>query len=411
MAVSSDARQTEVWVETSRRNSPSRVLRPCMISFYFEPEYSGSSVQAFNLSRQLRALGHAPVIVAANLSGATPFEVRNDIPIYRIPCPRAGEWQVPGFYASVARFLVAHRSDFDVLHAHGTLRHGIVSLMGRLLSLPTLVKIAMADSDIAFQRQGRTWGRLNRTMIRKFDIVIATTPPMVDECLSQGLRSDRIGLIPNGVDTDVFRPPQHDKAALRGALGLPQTPLVTYVGILNPRKNIDGLLRIWRDAVTRGAPGTLVLVGPKSSEAFYCNLMDFIRAEDLERRTVLLGRLDSVVSILQASDVFLFPSKQEGMANAVLEAMACGVPCIVSESAGASALVTHGINGLVAPVADESRFADLLTSLLSDRAKQETLSLASRRTVVDRFSLTVIAKQYVELYASLVRPAGPQSRG
>jgi glycosyltransferase involved in cell wall biosynthesis len=380
-----------------------------MVSYYFHPDYSGSAIQALSLSRQLLRIGASPMIVAANLSGAPSFEVLDGIAVHRIPVARRCDWQVASFAASLVSFLIRHRRDYDVIHAHGTIQHGAASLAGRLLRKPTILKVAMADSDIAFHRQGRIWGRVNRFMVARFNRYIATTPAIREEFGFQRLDTERVTLAPNAVDTELFAvPSDEERIALRARLGLPAGPIVTYVGIINARKNIDGILRIWRRSVEAGCGGHLVVVGPQptgGAGSFQEQLAAFVREHRLEHRVTFAGHQSPVAPWLQASDIFLFPSRQEGMPNSVLEAMSCGLACVVSRSAGVDDLIASGQNGFAIDVADETAFADAVTTLLADPLSRARIGSAARQTVVSRFSLQALATTYYEMYEQLAMPS------
>jgi glycosyltransferase involved in cell wall biosynthesis len=383
-----------------------------MISFYFHPNYSGSAIQALNLSRHLVDLGAKPMIVSANLSGSPAHDSIDGIPLYRLPTARQRDLQVPTFSAALLRFLVAHRQKYDVIHAHGVLQHVTASLAGRWLGKPTILKVAMADSCLAFHRHGRVRGRVNRTLVRQFDTYIATTTAIVDECSARGLDASRVRLIPNGVDTDVFTPLSPERRrALRASLGLPDGPLVTYVGIMNPRKNIDGILRIWQAVSQRHPDAHLALIGPRppDSDPFFTQLVAFMKTAGLTDRVTFTGFREPVVPYLQAADAFLFPSRQEGMANSVLEAMSCGVPCLVSDAAGVASVIRDGVNGYALDVNDEGGFVAALLELLNNPRCREQLGAEARQTVVSRFSLASTAARYRDLYAELLQTRRAQS--
>lgn len=380
-------------------------IRACMVSYYFAPDYSGSAIQARNLSRHLVGHGIDATIVSANLRGSAPTDVVDGTRVYRLPVITSGELRIPSFWVSLLTFLVRHRRQFDIIHAHGMLPHGTAAIAGRWLGIPTIMKVAMANSDIAFARQGRVIGGVNRYCAERFDRYIATTEPIFEEFATSHLDVSRVRRIPNGVDTDRHTPLTPDqRIALRRTLGLPAEPLVLYVGIVNRRKNVDGALRIWRSAVQAGAPGHLALVGPApDNDPFVDEVRAQIASPDLAGRVSMPGFRDDVASYLQAADVFLFPSTQEGMPNVVLEAMASGVPPLVSSSAGVDAIVEHGRNGLSLPVADETAFAQALRTLLDEPQRAAALGAEARRTIESRFSLASVAASYATLYREMVK--------
>ena len=381
-----------------------RPIRPCMVSFYFHPNYSGSAIQALNLSTHLQRLGIRPMIVSANLSGSSSQESFDGIPVHRLAVARHPDAQIPSFWLSAARFLWTRRAEYDLIHAHGTVQHGVVSLLGRLLNKPTILKVAMADSDLAFTRQGRVFGSLNQFMVRRFDRYIATTQAIVNELNARGLDREGVRFIPNGVDTAVFAPLSGTaKGALKERLGFTAGLLVSCVAAVNERKNIDGVLRIWRQAVARGAPGHLAVVGPSPDSRYYEVLTQYVREQQIGDRVSFVGQQADVASYLQASDVFLFPSKREGMPNAVIEAMSCGLTCLVSTSSGVEGLIRDGVDGYLLDVSDERGFTAALLTVLADEPLRAAIGENAREHIAADFSLGSIALRYQGLYDELLQ--------
>ena len=387
--------------------TPAPPIRPLMVSFYFDPVYAGSAIQAFNLARSLQRLGAAPLIVSANLTGSPAHEDYHGVPLYRIPSVGKGsDWQRMSFWASLTLFLARMRRRFDIIHAHGTGPHAIVGPTGRLFRAPTILKVAMAGSDLNFTGQGRLQGRLNRTMVGPVDAYIATTRAIAAEFAPAGLDASRVRLIPNGVDTETNQPVGAERRArLRAELGLPDGPLVATVGIVIARKNVDGALRGFHAAVAGGAPGHFLIIGPMPAEhsGYHDTLRTYVATHGLTDRVTFLGFQSPVTPYLQAADVFLFPSRQEGMPNSVLEAMACGLPCVVSSTAGVEAsVVSHEENGFAIDVDDDAALAATLRRLLTDGALRARLGEAARATILSHYSLDAIAGRYWRLYHELL---------
>jgi glycosyltransferase involved in cell wall biosynthesis len=385
-------------------------IRACMVSFYFHPHYSGSAVQAHNLSRHLVRRGVDPWIVSANLNLAPQQEELAGIKVSRLPVSKNPGMQVLSFWLSLVSFLVRNRRSFDIVHAHGTLQHGIVSLAGRLLGKKTILKIAMANSDIAFHRQGRLWGRVNRYLVSGFDRYIATSAEVYSECIERGLARERVILLPNGVDTENFRPAadEAERSRLRLSLGLPDEPIVSFVGIIDGRKNIDGILRVWSKVKSRGAPGHLVLIGPIPREAdgspskYFQQLNQFLRDAKLEGTVTFTDKKSDVAAYLRCSNVFHFPSRQEGMPNVLLEAMSSGLACVASKISGTADIVTDGESGHLYELADEDGQADAIHGLLCNPASAAAFGAAARESIMRRFSLQALAQKYESLYAELL---------
>ncbi len=386
-----------------------------MLSFYYSPSYSGSAVQATNLSRHLCPHGVEAMFVSANLTGSPPEETVNGFPVHRLRASKSGNLQIPTFWASLLWFLVRRRRDYDIIHAHGTYAHAIAGIAGRLLRKPSILKIAMGHSDLAFDRLGRIFGRVSRFLVRRFDRYVAISMEIRDECLERGLDPRRVRMIPNGVDTEVWRPAADgaEKSRLRQALRFPDLPLVAYVGVIDARKNVDGILRVWRRVRETGADGHLLLIGPRprGEEAvpgkFHAEMMQFIEQHDLAKSVTLTGPRSDAPACLRASDIFIFPSRREGMPNALLEAAASGLACVASRIGGSVDIVDDGRTGFLFDVEDEAGMAAAVARLLRDPVETARIGAAARRSILDSFSLQVVAERYYGLYRELMR----ESRG
>jgi glycosyltransferase involved in cell wall biosynthesis len=382
-----------------------------MISFYYPPSYSGSAVQATNLCRHLRAHGVEAMIVSANLTGSPSRDVVDGLPVYRLPAWKSDNLQIPTFWMSLLWFLIRRRGDYDVIHAHGTFSHAIASLAGRWLQKPSVLKIAMGHSDLAFHRLGRILGRVSRFLVRRFDRYVATSMEIRDECLERGLDPARIRVIPNGVDTDVFHPAgtAEEKIVLRRTLGLPDVPLVAYVGVIDARKNVDGILRVWKRVRDAGAQGHLLLIGPRprgeerTPGRFHNEMLRYIEEQGLGDSVTLTGPRNDVPSCLRSSDIFIFPSRREGMPNALLEAAASGLACVASRIGGSVDIVRDGESGFLFDVDDEPGMAAAVTRLLRDPAETARIGQAARDAVLETFSLHAVARRYFELYQELMQ--------
>lgn len=184
---------------------------------------------------------------------------------------------------------------------------------------------------------------------RPFHRVVASTTVMARWFQSQGVAAGRIQVIPNGVDLKRFRPvlDVSEKLHLRRCLGLDSTaPVVLFAGSIVPRKGIDLLLQAWPSVLARRPDARLVLVGGFDRPTFMTRermqelsrFQEEMRAlaarEECQGSVKFAGESPCVDDWMRASDVFVFPTEQEGMGNVVLEAMASAVPCVITEFHG-----------------------------------------------------------------------------
>jgi len=381
-----------------------------MLSFFYPPSYSGSAVQAQNLCRHLLTLGIQPVIVSANLTGSSATDRVDGVPVRRLPLLKSKDLQIPTFGASLAWFLWRNRRSIDIVHAHGAVPHGIAAPVSRLLGKKSILKITMANSDLAFQRHGRLWGRYNRYCALRFDSYVATSAEAYEECRGLGVPAARIHLIANGVDTAQFRPARDDdeRRSLRAARGFADGPLVCFVGVLDQRKNVDAILRVWNEIQRRGRTGHLLLIGPEPQgpaskpAPFAAGLREYVTANQLDDTVTFAGSRTDVAECLRCADIFFFPSRREGMPNVLLEAMASGLACVASSIGGVVDLLEPGVSGHIFELGDEPGMAACLAGLLADPTRTRALGRAARERAERQFSLQSTARRYAQLYREIL---------
>lgn len=393
-------------------------LRACMVSFYYAPEYSGSAIQAGNLCRYLNRMGVETIVVTAMLSSRLPREEMDGIKVFRLKVLKSKDFQIPSFWLALCWFLFRKRKDFDVIHAHGTLQHGPVGIIGRLLGKPTFLKVAMANSDIAFHRHGRIWGRVNKFFFLRFDRYIATSEQIRQEYLSKGLPPEVIVRIPNGVDTDRFRPcgSSQEKEDLKKGFGFPAGPLIMFCGVIIPRKNVELIVRVFCHIHSEHPTAHLALVGPWPVEdetnpgGYMGNLRRLLREAGLQDHVTFTGYRECVDLYLRAADVFFFPSKQEGMPNVLLEAMSCGLPCIVSRISGTEDLIDDGVNGMSLDPESVEEFAGALSAILGNPGLRHQLGNNARTSIMEQFALSRTARRITSLYLLSLSGKRPTER-
>lgn len=305
-----------------------------------------------------------------------------------------------------------------LVHAHALHKlSGQVLALADAAGLPSLVKVA-TDDDVRMFADPAGWEHLLdgddtsagglrwRLMVstawrrlRRAARFVALNSSIEEQLKEQGLPCVRL---PNGVDSEGFRPAEvFERRAAREALGLPRDGTVLVaVGRLCRRKRLDLLLGAFRRLVERGDTTTqLVLVGEGPEEAA---LRERAAVPALRGRVVFTGLLPDVRAALHAADVFVHPADREGMPNALLEAMACGLACVVSDIAPHRDLLAGRAGALVFLPGDEAGLAARLAGLVGAEGRRTPLGRVARDLAVQRYDLTTVTQAYDELYRELL---------
>jgi glycosyltransferase involved in cell wall biosynthesis len=242
--------------------------------------------------------------------------------------------------------------------------------------------------------------------LRAADRVIAVSPHVADQAVSLGVDPHRVRVIRSGVDTERFRP--GDRRQARSLLGVEAyTPLVLFVGNLEPRKQLQVLLHAMVQVRRAVADAQLAIVGSGASAGLddQTRRLQHLACElDLECAVHFTGAVDAdtLGRWYAAADVFALPSSSEAQGIVALEAMACGLPVVASAVGGLLGTIDDGHDGYLVPPGDANALADRLVSVLTNRPAQLTLGREARRKVEQEFSWSSRVAATIEVYREVL---------
>ncbi|GAA4455991.1 hypothetical protein GCM10023156_30730 [Novipirellula rosea] len=208
-------------------------------------------------------------------------------------------------------------------------------------------------------------------------------------------------MIPNGVDLAQFSPVSvEQRASIRKKLDLPlDEPIAVMVGRLWPQKDPLTFVEAAIKYLSRHAAGHFVLLGDGDLRS---EIETLINQHGVSDRVHLLGWRDDVDQLLPAFDLFVLPSLWEGMPLAILEALACGLPCIVTDIPGNRDLVEDGEDGFLLPTNDATTLADHLTTLLCNESLRKSMGERARLKVVNEYDLAKRTQRVISLYEQIL---------
>jgi glycosyltransferase involved in cell wall biosynthesis len=160
---------------------------------------------------------------------------------------------------------------------------------------------------------------------------------------------------------------------------------ILAVGRLSYQKAMEVIVKAAAELVKHGLRNLLVMIVGEGEERI--RLKNLIRDLDVENNVKLLGIRHDVIELMRASDMFLMPSRYEGLSIAMIEAMACGLPIIASDAPGLKTYITHGENGLLFPIEDHKAMAKCILQLSEDGNIRETLSLGARESFEKEYNM------------------------
>ncbi len=294
-------------------------------------------------------------------------------------------------------FLLLLRERFTIVHCFLPEAY----LVGVPIAVLTRIRLRIMSrrSLNKYQSQHPVAGYLERRLHSRMSAVIANSQSVARELEAEGVAPARLGLIYNGLDSEVSTPAGRDRT--RDALGVGETTLVfVIVANLIPYKGHLDLVRAFGAAAPKMAVDwRLWIVG--RDDGLGPEIRALAISLGVDDRLSYLGPRDDIPDLLSASDVGLLSSHEEGFSNAILEGMRAGLPMIVTDVGGNSEAVIHGETGVVVPPRDPSALAEAILRLTSDRALRRSLGDNARRRIEQRFTLASCVDAYEALYRGL----------
>ena len=403
-----------------RRQNHDEPIRLLIMIPIVPPAFSGAGQRGWRMARGFKKMGLEVKVVTYTRQAPTS----DDVPVARV---RGWTWRSMfprgsirrkvaggvGAVVSVAEIwqvIRRHRTDlvFQIGCDLGPQLAGAASLLSRT---PFIAEATLAGSDDALTIQQGSRGAFRFRLLRAAELVTHVSPRLAEAGLKAGLSRSQIRTIGNEVDTEHFKPLSREaKRRLRSDLKLPQSGLVYIsVGAIIARKGILPVVRAFHEAVSGDQTSHLILVGPAPEGPYLDELRDTVTALGLEGRVRMTGAVPDAAPWMQASDVFVFASREEGFGTVLPEAMAVGLPVVVREIP----MITRYIVGEVPGVRIVPDDEDLAGAMVDVQrfVRNEDISIQLRRRVIDKFADHVIYERYVKLFQECIESKETASTG
>ena len=384
-------------------------------------ETGGMNVYIRELARELGGRGFAVDIFTRRTDGDTPKVVSPaaNVRVIHIDAGPPGILEKEELYPylrefgqEVERFAVPDMEvpfggpPYDLVHSHYWLSGAVGLELARRWSVPHVamfhtlgeVKNRARGTEKEPEVRIETERRIARTADR---IVVASQHEKNLLTRLYEAPAERIDVEPLGVDLDVFQPVEREEA--RRQLGLPDGPIILFVGRIEPLKGLDLLVKALGEL---DGPFTLMVVGGDDRAS---GLLSEIRVQagelGIERQIHFVGSVqhDRLPLYYSAADVCVVPSYYESFGLVAVEAMACGTPVVASRVGGLTSTVRDGVTGYLIPWRCPEPFTERLETLLANSELRENLGLAAR-DAAQQFGWARVGDGIADLYDSLLAP-------
>jgi glycosyltransferase involved in cell wall biosynthesis len=358
---------------------------------HIDPEtaFGGGERQVLGLIRHLARRGHENLLAAApgsRLSMMVPAADARLIPLNI-------HNHVDLVAALSLRRIVARESP-HVIHYHTSRVHALAPWLRRYA--PRALVTRRMDYPI---RRG-WWSDLLYN--RSVGAVVAISEEVRRVLVAGGVRPERLRVIPSGVEPPAGLPGSAGRDAARRRFVADDDAVIVVVAALERRKGHDVLLEALRRLVERGVRFRCLLCGDGSERA---SLERQAAELGLGGRVVFLGEQRQVADVLAAADLFVLPSRYEGLGVAILEAMAMALPVVATRVGGIPEAVEDGRTGWLVPAEDDTALADAMAKLIAAPEHARDLGRCGRERILERFAMAHTAEAYERLYEELNRVA------
>lgn len=308
------------------------------------------------------------------------------------------------------------KSEYDLIHFHvlwwGSL---LAARWAKRQGIPTLFESVLLDADTPGGVIKERFGKLQVSLMKDFTRIIAISSFLKTDYVQNGFEANRVIVLTKGVDTAMFHPlaDPAQVAALRAELNLPvDCPILLFTGSAIERKGFDVLIRAFIEVCRKFPDCILLIAGPANAhenpsldEGFIEEQKRLLSNNGLSNQVKFLGLVrdrQELAKVFQAANLFVFPSRIEGLGYVVLEAMASGLPIVVSDLPVLEEIITSGENGIKVPIGDVAATADAVSDLLEDEGKRMRLGIAARGDALKRFSFQTWQESLTLVYYQIL---------
>jgi len=365
------------------------------------PTYGGSGAVATELGLALAGRGHEVHFVSYD----QPFRLggfRERVFFHEVEMEDYPLFEHPPYALALAVALhdTALKEGLDLVHMHYAIPHAVSAYLAKqMLATERQLKIVttLHGTDITLVGLHPSFHAITRFSILESDGLTAVSNYLKDQTVRDfSVPQSRIEVIPNFIDTEVWRPgrvPCHREKLAPGG-----EKIVMHISNFRAVKRVGDVVEVF-SRIQRKVPARLVLVGDGPDRP---RVLQRAAELGLQDKVLFLGKHASVDELLSCADLFLLPSEKESFGLAALEAMACGAPVVASSVGGLPEVIDHEETGFLFDIGAVDEMAEAGVRLLSDDALHGRVAKAARATAVERFSARSVVPLYEALYARVI---------
>lgn len=363
------------------------------------PTYGGSGVVATELGMKLATMGHQIHFI----SYALPYRLSNfttNVFFHEVDVLHYPLFEYPPYSLSLAHKMaeVIEFEHLDILHVHYAIPHATSAHLAKEIIEDKSFKFVttLHGTDITLIGSDPSYLKIVKFSIEKSDGVTAVSQYLADKTYKTFNIKNEIEVIPNFVP-DKFL--EMDLAERNYCFKKDDEIILTHISNFRPLKRVTDLVYVMEKLVKKKSNIRLLMVGDGPERA---KMELLCRETGMCEYITFLGKQENVENVLASTDIFLLPSAEESFGLAVLEALACGVPCVTTNAGGLPEVNVNGETGFTVNVGDIDAFAESVYEIISNHELAKKFSKNARHFAQSRYSSDKIVPHYLEYYNKII---------
>ncbi|MFB1049330.1 N-acetyl-alpha-D-glucosaminyl L-malate synthase BshA [Paraliobacillus sp. JSM ZJ581] len=363
------------------------------------PSVGGSGIVATELGKFLAKQGHQIYFITSSM----PFRLNSIYPninFHEVEVNHYPVFQYPPYDLALANKMaeVIDTEELDILHVHYAIPHAICAILAKeMASREVKIVTTLHGTDITVLGIDNSLKKMIKYGIEKSDAVTAVSNSLVNQTNEMLAVEKEMHVVYNFVDTEEYY--RRSNRDLREHYGIhPNEKVIIHISNFRKVKRIQDVIYAFQ-IINSQVPSKLLLIGDGPE---YSEMYQLVKKLGLEDSILFLGKQNNIADLLSISDLKLLLSEKESFGLVMIEAMACGVPCIGTNVGGIPEVIEDGKNGYIIEIGEIETLANKAISLLTNDEKWNSFSKYAVTYVQQHFSAEEIVKQYETIYQELL---------
>ncbi|WP_243290040.1 N-acetyl-alpha-D-glucosaminyl L-malate synthase BshA [Bacillus sp. FJAT-47783] len=374
-------------------------MRKLKIGVTCYPSVGGSGIVATELGKLLAEKGHEIHFISSSI----PFRLNKvycNIYYHEVEVNQYSVFKYPPYDIALASKMaqVIENEKLDILHAHYAVPHAVcASLAKQMVNGNIKIVTTLHGTDITVLGHDLSLSNAIKYGIESSDRVTAVSNALAKETYQLLEPNQQIETVYNFIDERIYT--KKNVQHLKEEYGIQANEKVMiHVSNFRKVKRVSDVVETFK-RVLQHVKAKLLLVGDGPEMTAVHQL---VKKLDLQEHVLFLGKQENLDELYSLSDVMILPSEKESFGLVLIEAMACGVPCIGTNIGGIPEVIDHGKTGFVCEVGDIDDMTDKAISLLSDEVLHQRMAHQGKVVVSERFHSAKIVSQYEKIYFELL---------